>query len=330
MRFASRMSRLGTENAFVVLGEVVKLKEQGRDIINLGVGEPDFDTPANIKAAGIKAIDENKTHYSPPAGILDFRREVAKYISKTRKVDVLMDEVVITSGVKPMLFYVLNALIDHGDEVIYPNPGYPIYESIINFIGGKAVPLPLLEEKNFSFDVNDLKKAITEKTKMIIINSPQNPTGGILTKKDLNNIAELAKKYNLWVISDEIYSRIVYDGEFESIISIPGMKERTILCDGFSKIYAMTGWRLGYGVMIKELAEQVIKLNTNVDTCSATFTQYAGIEAYRGSQNITLQMVNEFKERRDLIFTLLNDIKGFRCLKPQGAFYIFPNVTDAC
>ncbi|MBM3713274.1 MAG: aminotransferase class I/II-fold pyridoxal phosphate-dependent enzyme, partial [Actinobacteria bacterium] len=264
------------------------------------------------------------------AGILDFRREVAKYISKTRKVDVLMDEVVITSGVKPMLFYVLNALIDHGDEVIYPNPGYPIYESIINFIGGKAVPLPLLEEKNFSFDVNDLKKAITEKTKMIIINSPQNPTGGILTKKDLNNIAELAKKYNLWVISDEIYSRIVYDGEFESIISIPGMKERTILCDGFSKIYAMTGWRLGYGVMIKELAEQVIKLNTNVDTCSATFTQYAGIEAYRGSQNITLQMVNEFKERRDLIFTLLNDIKGFRCLKPQGAFYIFPNVTDAC
>ncbi len=330
MQFAKRMDRLGIENAFMVLAQVTNLKEEGKDIINFGVGEPDFDTPSNIKKAGIRAIEENKTHYGPPAGIPDFRREVAKYVSKTRGIDVCPDEVLITSGVKPMIFYAIHALVDEGDEVVYPNPGYPIYESIINFVGGKSVPLPLLEEKKFSFDINDLKKAVTAKTKMIVINSPANPTGGILSREDLEGIAEIAIKNNIWVLSDEIYGRIIYSGQFKSISSIPGMKERTIILDGFSKIYAMTGWRLGYGVMVKELAEQAIRLQTNVDTCSATFTQYAGIEAYRGPQDATYDMVREFKERRDLIVKGLNDIKGIRCLVPDGAFYVFPNVTEVC
>ncbi len=330
MQFAKRMDRLGIENAFMVLAQVTKLKEEGKDIINFGVGEPDFDTPLNIKKAGIAAIEGNKTHYGPPAGIPDFRREVAKYVSKTRGIDVSADEVLITSGVKPMIFYAIHALVDEGDEVVYPNPGYPIYESIINFVGGKSVPLPLLEEKKFSFDINDLKKAVTAKTKMIVINSPQNPTGGILSQEDLEGIAEIAIKNNIWILSDEIYSRIIYGGQFKSISSIPRMKERTIILDGFSKIYAMTGWRLGYGVMVKDLVEQAIRLQTNVDTCSATFTQYAGIEAYRGSQDATYEMVREFKERRDLIVKGLNDIKGVSCLVPDGAFYVFPNVTKVC
>jgi aspartate aminotransferase len=330
MRLARRMSRLGNENAFVVLAEVTKLKEQGRDIVNFGVGEPDFDTPLNIKNAGIKAINENMTHYSPPAGVPDFRRSVARYISATRNIDIDMDNVIITPSTKPAIFNAISALIDSGDEVIYPNPGYPIYESLINYVGGKSVPLPLLEEKEFSFDINDLKKAITSKTRMIIINSPQNPTGGILSKEDLNAIAKIAIENDIWVMSDEIYSRIVYDGEFNSIISIEGMKDRTILVDGFSKVYAMTGWRLGYGIMPKELIVQMIALNTNIITCTATFTQYAGIEGLEGPQDDTYRMVEEFKVRRDMIVAGLNGIKGFRCLLPKGAFYVFPNVTQAC
>ncbi len=330
MRLARRMGRLGNENAFVVLAEVTKLKEQGRDIVNFGVGEPDFDTPLNIKNAGIKAINDNMTHYSPPAGVPDFRRSVARYISATRNIDIDMDNVIITPSTKPAIFNAISALIDSGDEVIYPNPGYPIYESLINYVGGKSVPLPLLEEKEFSFDINDLKKAITGKTRMIIINSPQNPTGGILSKEDLNAIAKIAIENDIWVMSDEIYSRIVYDGEFNSIISIAGMKDRTILVDGFSKVYAMTGWRLGYGIMPKELILQMIALNTNIITCTATFTQYAGIEGLEGPQDDTYRMVEEFKARRDMIVAGLNDIKGFKCLLPKGAFYVFPNITQAC
>jgi len=330
MKLAKRMSRLGTENAFVVLAEVTKLKEQGKDIINFGVGEPDFNTPVNIKKAGIGAIEENLTHYSPPAGIPDFRRTVAKYISRTRGIDVDMENVIVGPGTKPIIFYAISALIDRGDEVIYPNPGYPIYESLINYVGAKAVSLPLLEEQQFSFDISDLKNAVTENTKMIILNSPQNPTGGILSKKDLDAISEIAIKNNLWVLSDEIYSRIIYEGKFESIISLNGMKDRTILIDGFSKIYSMTGWRLGYGIMQKELIEAMISLNTNIVTCTATFTQYAGIEGYEGSQYDTIKMVEEFKVRRDLMVAGLNNIKGFSCLSPKGAFYVFPNVTGAC
>jgi len=330
VKLADRISRLANENAFVVLAEVTKLKEQGKHIINFGVGEPDFDTPANIKQAGIDAIKNNLTHYSPPAGVPDFRRAVAKYISKTRNVDVSMDNIVVSTGTKPVIFYTISALINEGDEVIYPNPGYPVYESIISYVGGKPVPLPLIEEKEFSFDVKDLKKAVTKKTKMIILNSPQNPTGGVLGKEDLEKIAKIAIENNLWVMSDEIYSRIVYDEAFNSIISLDGMLERTILIDGFSKIYSMTGWRLGYGVMPRELVDVMVMLNTNVITCTATFTQYAGIAGYEGPQDEANKMVEEFKARRDLIVDGLNDIKGFKCLKPKGAFYVFPNVTGAC
>jgi len=330
MRLTKRMGRLGTENAFVVLAEVTRLKEQGKDIINFGVGEPDFDTPSNIKKAGIKAIENNLTHYNPPAGVPDFRRTVAKYISRTRSIDVDMDNVIIGPGTKPVIFYAISALIEEGDEVIYPNPGYPIYESLVNYAGGTAVPLPLLEEKGFSFDIADLKKAVGPKTRMIILNSPQNPTGGVLSKSDLEAIAQIAIKNDIWVMSDEIYSRIVYDGEFNSIISIPGMKDRTILIDGFSKVYSMTGWRLGYGVMSKELIVPMIALNTNIVTCAATFTQYAGIEGYEGSQEESDRMVDEFKARRDIIVDGLNDIEGISCLSPKGSFYVFPNVTGLC
>lgn len=270
------------------------------------------------------------THYSPPAGVPDFRRVVAKYIKNTRNIDLDMDNVIVGPGTKPIIFYAISALIESGDEVIYPNPGYPIYESLINYVGGKSVPLPLLEEKEFSFDIADLRRIISPRTKMIILNSPQNPTGGILNTNDLESIAEIAMENDLWVMSDEIYSRIIYEGEFNSIISIKGMKERTILIDGFSKIYAMTGWRLGYGIMTKELIEQMITLNTNIVTCTATFTQYAGIEGYEGTQQETYKMVEEFRARRDLIVCGLNDIKGFNCILPKGAFYVFPNVTRAC
>lgn len=330
MKLAKRISRLSNENAFIVLAEVTKLKEQGRDIINFGVGEPDFDTPSNIKNAGIDAINKNFTHYSPPAGVPDFRRSVAKYINSTRKINIDMDNVIVGPGTKPIIFYAISSLVDEGDEVIYPNPGYPIYESLINYVGGSAVPLPLIEEKEFSFDINDLKKAITDKTRMIILNSPQNPTGGVLGSEDLEAIAEIAIKKDLWVMSDEIYSRIIYGSEFKSIISLNGMQDRTILIDGFSKIYAMTGWRLGYGIVPKELINTMISLNTNIVTCTATFTQYAGIEGYEGSQDDTDKMIDEFRYRRDLIVDGLNDIKGFHCLSPKGAFYVFPNVTKAC
>lgn len=329
MKLAKRISRLGSENAFVVLAEVTKLREQGRDILNFGVGEPDFDTPVNIKNAGIDAINKNLTHYSPPAGVPDFRRSVARYINRTRNINIDMDNVVVGPGTKPIIFYAISSLVDHGDEVIYPNPGYPIYESLINYVGGISVPLPLLEEKEFSFDINDLKKAITDKTKMIILNSPQNPTGGVLSSEDLEAIAEIAIKKDLWVLSDEIYSRIIYGTEFKSIISLDGMQERTILIDGFSKIYAMTGWRLGYGIVPKELTDTMVSLNTNIATCTATFTQYAGIEGYEGSQDDADRMIEEFRYRRDLIVDGLNDIKGFHCLSPKGAFYVFPNVTEA-
>lgn len=330
MQIAQRIRRLGTETAFEVLAEVNKLKAAGKDIISFALGEPDFDTPQNIKDAGVKAIYDGYTHYSPSAGILPLRESILRYISRTRGIEVRPEEVVVTPGAKPIVFDSILSCINEGDEVIYPNPGYPIYESVINFIGGKPVPLPLLEEKNFSFNPEDLRARITPRTKMIILNSPQNPTGGILSQNDLEIIAEIAIEADLWVLSDEVYSKIVYEGEFRSIISIPGMKERTILVDGFSKTYAMTGWRLGFGIMKKELASYVARIETNVDSCTATFTQYAGIEALEGSQKESRAMIAEFQKRRDLIHQELNNIKGIKCLVPKGAFYIYPNVTEAC
>lgn len=330
MKIAQRMSRLGTETAFDVLAEVNALKAQGRDIISFSIGEPDFNTPSNIKEAAKKALDDNQTHYTPSAGIMILRETVAETVSRTRGIPVSPDEVVITPGGKPIIFFSILACVDEGDEVIYPNPGFPIYESMINFIGAKPVPLRLLESKAFSFDINEMKEKISPKTSVVIINSPQNPTGGIIPKRDLEELAELAVKHNFWVLSDEIYSRTIYEGKFESISQFPGMKERTIILDGHSKTFAMTGWRLGYGVMPQHLAAKITRLMTNSNSCTATFTQIAGVEALRGPQDEPKAMVQEFKERRDLVVDGLNNIDGISCLKPNGAFYIFPNVTGAC
>ena len=330
MKLADRLNYLGTENAFEVLAEVNKLKAEGRDIISFAIGEPDFDTPENIKQACIRAIESNETHYTPSAGILPLRETIAAYMSRTRGITVTPDEVVVTPGGKPIMYYVIHALVNPGDEVIYPNPGFPIYESVINFVGGKPVPAPLLEEKKFSLDTDYLKILITPKTKLIILNSPQNPTGGMLTKADIEAIAKLAVDNDLWVLSDEIYSRMIYSGDFFSISALPGMKERTIILDGFSKTYAMTGWRLGYGVMPKELAVWIARLITNCESCTNTFIQHAAIEALTGPQDAAEAMISEFKARRDLIVAGLNAIEGFSCKNPNGAFYVFPNVTEAC
>lgn len=330
MKLANRLSNLGTENAFEVLSEVNRLKSSGRNIISFAIGEPDFDTPDNIKQAGIKAIQGNFTHYSPSAGILPLRDAIVKYISATRSIHVNSDQVVVTPGGKPIIYYVLHALVDSGDEVIYPNPGFPIYESVIRFTGGIPVPAPILEEKDFSLDTAELEKLITPKTKLIILNSPHNPTGGMLTAQDLKAVAELACKHNLWVLSDEIYSRIIYDKTFNSISSFPGMQDRTVILDGFSKTYAMTGWRLGYGVMPQELAVHISRLITNCESCTNTFVQYGGLEALTGPQDSVVSMVSEFKARRDFIVAGLNSIPGFSCKTPNGAFYVFPNVTEAC
>jgi aspartate aminotransferase len=329
VRLAERMSRLGTETAFEVLAEVKQLEAQGRQIISFAIGEPDFDTPDNVKQAGIEAINSNETHYGPSAGIMPLREAIASYIGSTRGISVRPEEVVVTPGAKPIIFHSILALVDPGDEVIYPNPGFPIYESVINFVGGVPVPMPLLEERDFRFDIDHLRSVVNEKTKLLILNSPQNPTGGVLTKEDLAAVAELAMKYDFMVLSDEVYSRLVFDGEFHSIASIPGMKERTIILDGFSKTYAMTGWRLGYGVMPEELAVHVARIETNCESCTATFTQIAGVEALTGPQDASAAMAAEFKRRRDFIVAGLNDIEGISCRTPGGAFYAFPNVTEA-
>ena len=329
--YAERMSGLGTETAFEVLAQVKKLEADGKNVVSFCIGEPDFDTPKNIVETAKKALDSGITHYGPSAGLPEFKKTCAEYLNKTRKnVNYEADEIVITPGAKPIIFFGILATINKGDEVIYPNPGFPIYESMINFIGGKAVPSPLLEERGFVFDVEELKKLITDKTKMIIINSPHNPCGGIVPKEDLEEVAKLAIEHNLWVMSDEIYSRILYDCKFESITQFPGMKERTILIDGHSKTYAMTGWRLGYGAMNKELAGKIAQLMTNSNSCTASFTQVAGKEAYEGPQEETEKMVEKFNKRKDLTVEGLNQIKGVKCLNPGGAFYAFPNVTEAC
>jgi aspartate/methionine/tyrosine aminotransferase len=328
MHIAQRMSRLGTETAFEVLVKARKLEAQGRDIVHLEIGEPDFTTPQNIVDAAKEALDNGFTHYTPSPGLPEAREAIAAYVERTRPgVECSPDEVVITPGAKPIMFYAMMATVDEGDEVIYPNPGFPIYESVINFLGGVPVALPLREKNAFRLDVNELEERITAKTRMLILNTPQNPTGGILTADDLRDISELAVKHNLIVFSDEIYSRMTYDGfEHSSILKYPGMKERTIMLDGFSKTYAMTGWRLGYGVMPSSIAALVAKLQTNCTSCTSSFTQVAGIEALTGPQDVAEEMIIEFRRRRDVIVDGLNAIPGFRCHRPQGAFYVFPNI----
>jgi aspartate/methionine/tyrosine aminotransferase len=328
MHIAQRIGRLGTETAFEVLVKARKLEAQGRDIVHLEIGEPDFDTPQNVIDAAKMALDNGFTHYGPAAGLPQAREAVASYIERTRPgVACSPDEIVITPGAKPIMFYAMMATIDEGDEVIYPNPGFPIYESVIDFLGARPVALPLREDKEFRFDLADLEARITNKTRMVIINTPQNPTGGILTREDIEGIAEMAVRHNLIVFSDEIYSRITYDGfQHSSILEFPGMKERTIMLDGFSKTYAMTGWRLGYGMMPASTAAIVAKLQTNCTSCTSSFTQMAGVEALNGPQDRADEMIAEFRRRRDVIVDGLNSIPGFRCHRPQGAFYVFPNI----
>jgi aspartate aminotransferase len=327
LRLASRMSRLGTETAFEVLNRARQLEKQGKGIIHLEIGEPDFNTPANVIEAGVDAVHKGWTHYGPPAGLPDLRQTIADYVSRTRNVPVSSEEVVVVPGGKPIIFFTILALIDAGDEVIYPNPGFPIYESMIRYSLGKAIPIPLREERDFSVDVKELASLITDRTKLIILISPHNPTGGVLTRKDIFEIADAVGDRNILILSDEIYSRLIYEGDHFSIMSVPGFKERTILLDGFSKTYAMTGWRLGYGVMRPDLAVHISRLVTNATSCTASFTQIAGIEALRGDQSSVDKMSAEFKRRRDAFVAGLNRIKGFSCRMPKGAFYTFPNIT---
>jgi aspartate/methionine/tyrosine aminotransferase len=328
MQIAERMKTLGTETAFLVLAKARALEAQGRHIVHLEIGEPDFDTPKNIKEAAKAAIDNGYTHYGPAPGLPEVRRNIAEYTEKMLRIPCKPDQVVVTPGGKPIMFFTILATVNPGDEVIYPNPGFPIYESVINLAGAKPVPLVLREDRGFAFDIADLQKLISPKTRMLILNTPQNPTGGILTKDVLSGIAALAVKHNLMVLSDEIYSRILYDGfQHTSIATFPGMAERTVILDGFSKTYAMTGWRLGWGVMPEPLVPYVAQLQINSTSCTASFSQIAGAEALTGNQEEVQRMVEEFKRRRDVIVDGLNSIKGFRCHKPLGAFYVFPNIT---
>jgi len=328
MNFAERMSRLGTESAFEVLAKAQRLEAQGCSVIHLEIGQPDFQTPMNICQAAFQAMKDGYTGYAPAAGLPQLRQAIAQYVTQTRGVEVHPDEVVVTPGAKPIIFFTILALVDAGDEVIYPDPGFPVYESVINFVGGKAIPLPLREEVGFRFRIADLEQAISPRTRLLILNSPQNPTGGVLQPEDLQAIADLAEQHNFYILSDEIYSRILYEQTHHSIMSLPGMKQRTILLDGYSKTYAMTGWRLGYGVAPQPLAQKLEQLTINSNSCTCSFTQIAGIEALTGTQEFVVQMVSEFRQRRDFIVDGLNAIAGIQCFKPTGAFYVFPNVKQ--
>jgi aspartate aminotransferase len=328
LRLARRMSRLGTETSFEVLVRARALEARGHDIVHLEIGEPDFDTPPNIIDTAVDALHGGWTHYGPSAGLPQLRQAVADYVGRTRHVDVAPEEVVIVPGGKPIIFFTALALLEEGDEAIYPNPSYPIYESMIHYLGAKGIPLQLREGREFRLDVDELKSLITDRTKLIVLNSPQNPTGGMFTRQDLQGIADAIGDRDIMVLSDEIYSRLIYEGSHHSIISMDGFKDRTILLDGFSKTYAMTGWRLGYGVMRADLATHVARLMTNSNSCSASFTQIAGVEALTGDQSSVDGMLKEFRRRRDLFHQRINAIKGFHCLLPKGAFYMFPNITN--
>ena len=326
MKIAERMNRLGTETAFEVLARAKALEAQGRDIIHLQIGEPDFDTPSNIVEAGAEALRNGYTHYGPSPGMPELREAIATEVAGTRGIDVGADNVVVTSGAKPIMFYTMLALVDEGDEVLYPNPGFPIYESMINFVGGVPVPIKLLSERDFEIDVDEVAASITPKTTLMVLNSPNNPCGSVVERETIRQLAELAVEHDLWVLSDEIYIRLLFEGEHCSIASFPGLVERTIILDGFSKTYAMTGWRIGYGVMPEELVPHFSKLNTNSVSCTASAIQMAGVEALQGPQELTYEFRDEFKARRDVFVGGLNEIPGIRCPMPMGAFYAFPNI----
>jgi len=327
MKLSERLARLGTETAFEVLVRARALEAQGRNVVHLEIGEPDFDTPSHITDAAVAALKSGVTHYGPSAGLPDLRQAVAEESTARRGVKATPEMVVVTPGGKPIMFYVILALVDPGDEVLYPNPGFPIYESMIRFIGGVPVPVRLLEEKAYALDVDQLVSKITAKTKLIILNYPHNPTGGTIPESGLHAVADAAARHGIPVLADEIYSRILYDGRHVSIAAMPGMEPHAIVLDGFSKTYAMTGWRLGYGIMPAPLAQFVAKLQTNAVSCTASFTQLAGVQALRGDQSSVDTMVAEFRRRRDAIVDGLRQIPGFKCPRPKGAFYVFPNIA---
>ncbi|MGE4595322.1 MAG: pyridoxal phosphate-dependent aminotransferase [Gammaproteobacteria bacterium] len=329
MKFAKRMSRLGTETAFEVMAKAKALEAQGKDMIYLQIGEPDFPTPKHIIEAGVAALRDGQTHYCASSGILPLKEAIVREVASRRGLAPNLHNIVVTPGAKPILFFVILALIEAGDEVIYPNPGFPIYESMINFVGAKAVPLPLREEKNFSFDHNEFCSLINERTRLIILNSPHNPTGGVLSAADIELVAKIARERNIMVLSDEVYKNILFDDcQHHSIYSLADMQERTILLDGFSKTYAMTGWRLGFGVMPEDLAIKVERLMVNSNSCTAPFTQYAGVAALQGPTTEVDAMVETFRQRRDFIVAGLNKLPGVSCVMPKGAFYVFPNVCE--
>jgi aspartate aminotransferase len=328
LRLSERMYRLGTETAFEVAARARALEAQGKPIIHLEIGEPDFDTPKNVREAAKEALDEGYTHYTGATGIPELRKAIADYAGKNRGLQFDPENVVVTPGAKPIMFYTMMALLEPGDEVIYPNPGFPIYESMINFLGGVAVPLQLSERRDFRVNLEELEQRISSKTRLIILNSPHNPTGGVLTYDDLKQIADLAVKHDLVVLADEIYSEIIYEGQHHSILSFPGMMERTILLDGFSKTFAMTGWRMGYGIFPGEWIPHISRLIINSVSCTSAFSQRAAVEALTGPRTEIDAMLEAFSRRRDLVYNGVNKIPGLRCNKPEGAFYSFPNITD--
>jgi aspartate/methionine/tyrosine aminotransferase len=327
MKLAEKMSRIGTESAFEVLARARALEKQGKHIIHLEIGEPDFPTPAHVVEAGKRALDEGWTKYGPTQGFPDLRETIAAYISRTRGISVGADNVCVVPGGKPIMYFLMTALLEAGDEVIYPDPSFPIYESLIHFLGATPVGVPVIESRGFSFDLETLRSRLSNKTKLVILNSPANPTGGVIPRDDIAQMADMLRARDVIVLSDEIYSRIWYEHEPTSITSFDGMVNKTVILDGFSKTYSMTGWRLGYGVMPTWLAQAVVQLMVNSNSCTASFSQRAGIAALEGPQDCVTAMVAEFRKRRDAIVTGLNSIPGFRCLVPAGAFYAFPNVT---
>ncbi len=329
MQLAQWMSRLGTETAFAVLARAKQLEAQGRDIVHLEIGEPDYDTPANIIEAARQALLDGYTHYTPAAGIPPLRETIAKHVSELRGIEVGAENIVVVPGGKPIMFFSMLALLEPGDEVVLPNPTFPIYESLVNFLGARPVFIRLKEEEGFGFDLDMFANSLSDRTKMVILNAPSNPTGGVLAKAQMETIAEVLREWpEAIILSDEIYSRIIYDGEHISIASEPDMLERTIILDGFSKTYAMTGWRLGYGAMPQRLAEAVTQLQINATSCVNAASQVAGIEALSGPQHTVDEMVAEFRARRDLIVEGLNSLPGVTCVMPAGAFYAFPNVSE--
>ncbi len=319
---------LQTETAFKVLAQAQQLERQGKDIIHLEIGQPDFPTPKHVCDAAVEAMREGKTGYGPAPGLPELREAIASETGARRGIPFDINNVIISPGGKPIIFYTIHSLAGKGDEVIYPDPGFPMYASLIAHSGATPVPLPLREEKAFSFDEKDFRSRVSERTRLVIINSPHNPTGGTISRDDLEVIAEEAQRHDFFVLSDEIYKDFLYEGSFVSIASLPGMKERTVILDGFSKSYSMTGWRLGYGLVPSFLAEAFELYNVNIASCACTFNQYGALAALQGSQDCVELMVTEFKSRRDYLVDALNEINGFHCIKPSGAFYAFPNIKE--